>query len=102
VTGVGAAADYSFSVYCKDAVYDSEITGPYTAVPTGEAITDGGATSMAFTGGAVPTAYALYQSVPNPNDGSCSIRYDLPESWREDDGIRPDRAPGTNGVRHIK
>ncbi len=78
----GAVADYSFSVYCKDAVYDSEIIGPCAAMLTAEAITDGGASSMAFTGGAVPTAYALYQSVPNPNDGSCSIPYDLPETCR--------------------
>jgi hypothetical protein len=77
----GAVADYSFSVYCKDAVYDSEITGPCAATATAIIAKDDGAASM-FTSGAVPTAYALYQSVPNPNDGSCSIRYDLPESCR--------------------
>ncbi|UCE27772.1 MAG: T9SS type A sorting domain-containing protein [Candidatus Coatesbacteria bacterium] len=78
----GAFSDYSFSVYCKDAVYDSEITGPCAVVATAEAVTDDGASSMAFVRGAVPTSYALYQSVPNPNGGSCSIAYDLPETCR--------------------
>jgi|GEM_PF-2199233 len=77
----GALADYSFSVYCKDAVYDSEVTGPCAAVATAINAEDDGAATM-FTSGTIPTVYALYQSVPNPNDGSCSIRYDLPESCR--------------------
>jgi hypothetical protein len=76
----GVIADYSFSVYCKDAVYDSEITGPCAAALEAEAITGEGEASTSFTGGAIPTVYALYQSVPNPNDGTCSIAYDLPEA----------------------
>ena len=65
--------NYTFTVHCKDAVVVSEIVVAenFTLSSLEDYESD-------TAEGNIPTVFALHQSVPNPNDGSCSIAFDLP------------------------